>query len=386
MKQQQNSCIRASLILAAVLLLAAPNDAVARGGFGGGFGGGGRGFGGGDFGRGDFGRSDWGARFGDRGDFDRMFDNQGAAGLGYHGPDAFTAPARAEDASGRLLDTGIRDYGGGRDSDIRNLATDGAFGRIASTPAGAAAMARWSPADLATRASYLNGNFNHWNWFNRNWWADRPWAWYNRLWPDYWCWGGVGWGDLAGYWGVDDDIEPAYYDYGNNITYQGDNVYYGSQPLEPASTYYQQAQTLALSAPPVPPPSTTPPKGQSQSKSTATGDWKPLGVFALTAGDDQSGNQLFQLAVDKKGTIRGNYYNALTNETKQVSGAVDKKNMRACWTIAGNKNLVYDTGVGNLLKDASPILVHFSKTDTRQCMLVRLKNPGQGGTQTAEGS
>lgn len=358
MKKRCDAQMYSSLAWATVLVLSSSYDAIARGGFGGG--GGGRSFGGGDFGRG--GSGDRGG-FGDRGDFDRMFDDQGA------GRNAFRATARPADASGRVMDSGIRNYGTG-------LASDGAFGRIAGTATAAGRLNntyRWTPADLSERAGYLNSHFDHWNWFNRNWWADHRWAWYDRYWPDYWCWGGVGWVDLAGYWGVDDDDSPAYYDYGNNITYQDDNVYYGSQPLEPASTYYQQAQSLAVSAPPAPPPA----KAQTEKTQgqASTSQWRPFGVFALTTGDQGEGSQLFQLAVDKKGTIRGNYYNALTDETKQVSGAVDKKNMRACWTITGNKNIVYDTGVGNLLKGASPILVHYSKSNTRQCMLIRLKNP-----------
>ena len=102
---------------------------------------------------------------------------------------------------------------------------------------------------------------------------------------------------------------------------------------------------------------------------------KPLGVYALVSGDQNNSSQLLQLAVDKKGVIRGTYYNEVTAESKPVSGAVDKKNQRACFTIAGNKNVVYDTAIGNLLKQSSPILVHYSKSNTQQLTLVRLKKP-----------
>ena len=39
------------------------------------------------------------------------------------------------------------------------------------------------------------------------------------------------------------------YDYGNNITYQGNQVYYGDQPVATADEYYQQASTLAADCP-----------------------------------------------------------------------------------------------------------------------------------------
>ena len=43
--------------------------------------------------------------------------------------------------------------------------------------------------------------------------------------------------------------QPIYYDYGNNVSYQGDQVYYGDQPVATADQYYQQASTLAQSQP-----------------------------------------------------------------------------------------------------------------------------------------
>ncbi len=84
---------------------------------------------------------------------------------------------------------------------------------------------------------------------------------------------------------------------------------------------------------------------------------------------------MFQLAVNKAGTIRGNYYNALTQETKPVHGAGDKKDMRASWMVGTNNTTVYDTGLANLLKAESTCLVHLSKTQTQQWNLIKLNQP-----------
>ncbi|MBA4075567.1 MAG: hypothetical protein C0508_11050, partial [Cyanobacteria bacterium PR.023] len=59
-------------------------------------------------------------------------------------------------------------------------------------------------------------------------------------------------------------------------------------------------------------------------------------------------------------------------ECKVVSGAVDKKNMRVAFEVEGNKTVIYDTGLANLMQPQSPILVHFSKTNTEQWNMVRL--------------
>jgi len=344
---------------------------IARGGFGGGRGFGGGGFGGG-FDRGGF----------DRGGFDRGFD-RGDMGRGDFGRgdafdrfnDSFDHPGDSafggNNAGITAGENGVRNFG---DAGRSNLAADGGFGYIMDNPAtswaGRAGTYSMSPRNLADHWNNVNGRFNHWNYFNRNWWDNHHWYWWNRYWGDDWAWGWTGWGDLGGWWGMDVATEPVYYDYGNNITYNGDSVYYGSQPLESTGAYYSQAQALAATAPPTP---TTPQSDEQQKKDVD--NMKPLGVYALVSGDQTNSSQLLQLAVDKKGIIRGTYYNEVTTESKPISGAVDKKNQRACFTIAGNKNVVYDTAIGNLLKQSSPILVHYSKSDTQQLTLVRLKKP-----------
>ena len=48
-------------------------------------------------------------------------------------------------------------------------------------------------------------------------------------------------------------MQPIPYDYGTNITYQNNQVYYGNQPTASADDYYQQAATLAQARPqPIP--------------------------------------------------------------------------------------------------------------------------------------
>jgi len=137
--------------------------------------------------------------------------------------------------------------------------------------------------------------------------------------------------------------------YGNNITYQNENVYYGSQPVDTTSAYYNEAQTLAQSVP------------VTEAEISDKDGWKPLGVFSMVQGEQTNTTEMFQLAVNKKGAIKGSYYNPLTNESKPIAGAVDKKNMRACWTVGKDKNVVFDTGLANLLQPQSQLLVHYGK-------------------------
>jgi hypothetical protein len=359
--------IRLFALTAALSMIAASTlpATFARGG-GGGRGGG---FGGGMRGGFDRGFDDDAARF------DRGFDGgpRDAGGVGF-GDSGFRNNDSRPFASPAVSESDLRagadhEYGSdfGRAGLNNGLASDGGFGRVAMAATarneGIPTTSRLTGADLASRAQSVRDGYNNYGAFGRDWYDSHPGAWYYPGWRDGWAWGGVGWDDLGDYWGV--STEPVEYDYGNNITYQNNEVYYGNQPTESAASYYMQAQSLAL---------TTPATAPAPTKATQS-DWKPLGVYALTQGSQTNTNVVFQLAVNKAGNIRGNYYNALTQETKQVHGAVNKKDMRASWVVGSNNNVVYDTGLANLLKAQSTCLVHMSKTQTQQWNLIKLNQP-----------
>ncbi len=182
-------------------------------------------------------------------------------------------------------------------------------------------------------------------------------AWAAAGWPTLNNW--LGWGDTTDY--------P--YDYGNNITYDGDNVYYNSQPAGTAEQYYQEASNLASTT------SSTPSDSNS-------GDWLPLGIFGLVEGDSKTPTRTFQIAVNKDGTIRGNSANQYGN-VLPIHGAVQKRTQRVCWTVGTDTSTVYDTGLYNLTKSESPILVHTGPKQTQQELLVRMKQPA---AQSGNGS
>ncbi|MFL5240882.1 MAG: hypothetical protein ACJ8FY_02125 [Gemmataceae bacterium] len=112
-----------------------------------------------------------------------------------------------------------------------------------------------------------------------------------------------------------------------------------------------------------------------QAPATEEEEWLALGVFAMVQGEQVNGNDLFQLAVNKSGTIRGNYYNALADTTLPVYGSVDKKTQRAAWTVGNRKEPIYEAGFANLTKSETTMLVHFGKGSTQQWTLVSVEQP-----------
>lgn len=323
------------------------------GGFrGGGYGGGSRGgdFGGGfrgaDYGGGFRGADYRGANRGgyDAGGYGRSFE--GGRGADYAERGAYAGAARPADMAARFPgDGGLAHYA--------NVNTAAAAAHITHP---------WSDAYMANRASWVRNGWNRWDCFGQGWWANHPGAWgYGIGWRNGNAWAWAPWATLSSWWGY--SAPPIYYDYGTNIVYQGDNVYIDGTDAGPAADYNQQAANIAAQGGQADPPTTD--------------KWQSLGVFALVQGDETTSNTIFQLAVNQQGIIRGNYYDALMDSSTPVKGSVDKKTQRACWYIGDKKTTVFDTGIANLTKDKTPVLVHSGKDSTQQWLLIRLKKPDQ---------
>ena len=389
------------LAVAVLGILIAGGEAFGRGGGGGGFHGGG-GFGGGGFSRGGFDRG-YGGGF-DRGGYGGGFDRGGFDG-GYRGDNfdggyraAESRPAEfhpAQTAADRGDLNGFRDGNAPSRDRLNNflgmptdagLRTAGAAGGPRATAGDRTAAARGNEARTANRenvANRANGITQHFsptvnharglaarNWYNgRGWfgpgWIGRhPLAWYpggyNALGWAAAGWGIASWGGLGGWLGWDAD--PVYFDYGDNVSYDGDDVYYGDNVQASAADYYQQASTLAST-------------GAADPQSDA--QWLPLGVFSVVEGDAKQPSMTLELAVDKQGVIRGNAVDTGTEKASVVQGSVDKTSQRAAWTVGDNKTTVYETGLYNLTKDEAPALVHEGAAKTQQVLLVRLKQDEQ---------
>jgi hypothetical protein len=218
---------------------------------------------------------------------------------------------------------------------------------------------------LAQLGDQVRNNFNFSDCFKGNWGDRYAGAWQAAGWAAGAAYSTPTWGDYAGYSGYSDGSgsggsasQPVYYDYGTNVVYQGDSVYVNGDAAGTQEQYAQQATTIADTG--------------KQAQATKEEEWLPLGVFAMIQGEQVNGNDLFQLAVNKSGVIRGNYYNSLSDTNLPVYGSVDKKTQRAAWTVGDRKEPVFEAGVANLTRSETTMLVHFGKGRTQQWTLVRI--------------
>jgi hypothetical protein len=167
-----------------------------------------------------------------------------------------------------------------------------------------------------------------------------------------------------------------YYNYGSNVYYQDDMVYYGDTPVATTADYANQAEQIATSVPETAPPAD---------------DWMSLGVFAIMPDGDAGGSDptmFLQLAVSKTGVIAGTLQNTASGTTKNVEGMVDKETQRAAWVEVGQTRPIMETGIGNLTQDTATVLVHYADGTTQQWLLVRMDGPpkeGATGVSTSGG-
>jgi len=333
------------------LQLSLPVTALAHGGGGGhmgGFGGGGRmgGFGGG------------GRPMG--GGFDGGMPRGPAGPVGPVGPGK--AAATRGDMPGHFAGPGQMS----RD-DFRQLAN-----RSLAGGAGGGGVRAYSSAALAARSEAIRGNFYRGGWYGgAGWYGEhfRPW------WPGAW-WGGYGWGvgtgllvglawaDLARWGGY--GATPVAYNYGSTVVYGDDGVSVQGESVGSAEEYADQAATIAAA-------------GADNAELSAKTEWRSLGVFAMARDGETNPSTFLNLAVDQQGHLRGTYYDAVSDSTENVSGSVEKKSQRACWTIAGKKTPVYEAGLANLTQQQTTMLVHRDGGKVEQLLLVRVEDPQAAG-------
>jgi hypothetical protein len=218
----------------------------------------------------------------------------------------------------------------------------------------------WSHSYVTGHAATIRGNFGYYGAFRPAWYTAHPGCWTAAGWAAGAAWTAATWPTVTTWCSI--PAAPINYDYGNTVVIQDNSVTVNGSPAGTTADYAVQATTIAD-------------KGQQADPPPET-EWKPLGVYSLTQGDEQQSNYVFQLAVSKAGVIRGNYYDGLMDSTTPVYGSVDPSTQRAAWTIGKKNDRVFEAGLSNLTADQCPVLIHIGKDSTQQWMLVRQEQKG----------
>lgn len=257
--------------------------------------------------------------------------------------------------------TAIRTPYGGAAIGHRGGVAVGPYGGVAAgrTAAVGHSTRYYNSAALRTQGTYVRTG-SRYNCFTPTWYRRHSVAWVAPRWYGRGSvWVVPTWRTLALYCGI--TTPPVYYDYGSTVIIQDNNVYVNGNPVATADRYAEQAIRYAdLGRQVMPPPND---------------EWQSLGVFGMIQGEETTAQHIFQLAVNNAGIVRGNYYNAVADNTLPVYGSVDRQSQRIAWSIGDKKEIVFETGLNNLTNEETTLLVHYGKERTEQMMLVRLEEP-----------
>jgi hypothetical protein len=223
-----------------------------------------------------------------------------------------------------------------------------------------------SAAVIRGQGVYVRQAVAHYPCFRPGWYTRYPGAWFAAGWAAGAVWRAATWGVCSNFGGYSG--ETPYYDYGENVVYQDDGVYMDGQKTFSAEEYAQQSMSFADAG--------------RAAKVSNEDEWLPLGVFAMVKEDEKTSNHIFQLAMNKQGIIRGNYYDAVTDSTAQVYGSVDASTGRAAWTVGERKTPVYEAGIANLTKNETTMMVHYGQDRSQQFTLIRIEEPQSNGEKS----
>ncbi len=236
------------------------------------------------------------------------------------------------------------------------------FSGAQGAAAGAAVANRNNPAvsgaaGAAMGATAVRNSYSNYGLYNAQWYGANTAAWSPARWAAGGAWTAANWATAGAYIGA--AAAPVSYNYGVNVTSQDGNVVVNGQSVGTVADYSQQAATLA----------------QTGAEADATaGDFLPLGVFAMVRDEQQHPQFTLQLAINKQGILRGNFYDEHSQSTTPIHGAVDPQTQRAAWLVGSNTTSVMEAGLSNLVAGEAPALIHKSGT-TDHWLLVRLEQP-----------
>ena len=112
---------------------------------------------------------------------------------------------------------------------------------------------------------------------------------------------------------------------------------------------YESAPAETVAAEPMDPPEA------AADETLNSEEWLPLGVFAVSTDEKSPALVMLQLVVDHQGTLRGVYYDSITDTTHNIVGTVDRNTQLAQWQIESSSQVAFQTPLSELTQDAGAL-------------------------------
>lgn len=101
-------------------------------------------------------------------------------------------------------------------------------------------------------------------------------------------------------------------------------------------------------------------------------EWLPLGVFAIAPQGTEQAHIYQQLAVSRKGELKGNSYDAVSDAVQPITGTIDRETRKAAWKVG--TGATFETTLDALLQTPSTVAMK-AGTISQTWDLVRMEKP-----------
>jgi hypothetical protein len=185
-------------------------------------------------------------------------------------------------------------------------------------------------------------------------------------------------GDITNWFGGWGWTAPVYYNYdpaGNVIDSSNTVAVPGNPPV--ANVGSQRANPVLANVDTTVGASTASTGDSSPNQSASDQTWLPLGTYAVVRGNRGGPTQMLQLAVNKAGAVSGASFDLEKGLSVPVQGSIDRATQRVAIHWADNSGLAAETGIYNLGRDKTSMLMRQGNGKPQLCSLVRLQTPSQ---------
>jgi len=106
---------------------------------------------------------------------------------------------------------------------------------------------------------------------------------------------------------------------------------------------------------------------------TNTEEWFPVGIYQLATSKSMPALLMLQLVVDHQGTLRGVYYDSITNTSHNIVGTLNPSTKVAQWRLESNSRVSFQASLDELTQSAGTLQVNVP-TGPQKWLLARVEN------------
>jgi len=136
---------------------------------------------------------------------------------------------------------------------------------------------------------------------------------------------------------------------------------------------YEEAPEVATTESAAPAPVLTNVAPAEAAQPTHVEDWLPVGIYTLATSKDTPALLMLQLVVDHQGTLRGVYYDSITDTSHNIVGKLNPSTQVAQWRLESSDQVTFQAPLDELTRSAGTLQVSMPSGPQRW-LLARVEN------------